>query len=211
MFMLALGVWTRFCDYFILDSCIVKAVVVSFSVWKQITRISGATVATRGRYLTEDELSRAEPGYTAPSVVVLCSLLVQLAVVMSQLWLSSQPRASCSHVSWWSAAGKIIVGLTESSSSLPLSHLISQLTAWDHCFIMSMTGLSCVVDIWWLIDGGHVSRVTAAVDMLLSSAVYYHDYYYCYRHRWPAHVVQWSNHLGAMCSRAWRSQWPRID
>ena len=27
----------------------------------------------------------------------------------------------------------------------------------------------------------------------------------------PAHVVQWSNHLGAMCSRAWRSQWPRID
>ena len=26
-----------------------------------------------------------------------------------------------------------------------------------------------------------------------------------------AHVVQWSNHLGAMCSRAWRSQWPRID
>jgi len=27
----------------------------------------------------------------------------------------------------------------------------------------------------------------------------------------PAHAVQWSNHLGAMCSRAWRSQWPRID
>jgi len=27
----------------------------------------------------------------------------------------------------------------------------------------------------------------------------------------PVHVVQWSNHLGAMCSRAWRSQWPRID
>ena len=27
----------------------------------------------------------------------------------------------------------------------------------------------------------------------------------------PAHVVQWSNHLGAMCSRTWRSQWPRID
>ena len=27
----------------------------------------------------------------------------------------------------------------------------------------------------------------------------------------PAHVVQWSNHLRAMCSRAWRSQWPRID
>jgi len=27
----------------------------------------------------------------------------------------------------------------------------------------------------------------------------------------PAHVVQWSNHLGAMCRRAWRSQWPRID
>jgi len=27
----------------------------------------------------------------------------------------------------------------------------------------------------------------------------------------PAHVVQWSNHLGAMCSRAWCSQWPRID
>jgi len=27
----------------------------------------------------------------------------------------------------------------------------------------------------------------------------------------PAHVVQWSNHLGAMCSKAWRSQWPRID
>jgi len=27
----------------------------------------------------------------------------------------------------------------------------------------------------------------------------------------PAHVVQWSNHLAAMCSRAWRSQWPRID
>jgi len=27
----------------------------------------------------------------------------------------------------------------------------------------------------------------------------------------PAHVVHWSNHLGAMCSRAWRSQWPRID
>jgi len=27
----------------------------------------------------------------------------------------------------------------------------------------------------------------------------------------PAHVVQWSNHLGAVCSRAWRSQWPRID
>jgi len=26
-----------------------------------------------------------------------------------------------------------------------------------------------------------------------------------------AYVVQWSNHLGAMCSRAWRSQWPRID
>jgi len=25
------------------------------------------------------------------------------------------------------------------------------------------------------------------------------------------HVLQWSNHLGAMCSRAWRSQWPRID
>ena len=25
----------------------------------------------------------------------------------------------------------------------------------------------------------------------------------------PAHVVQWSNHLGAMCSRAWRSLWPR--
>jgi len=27
----------------------------------------------------------------------------------------------------------------------------------------------------------------------------------------PAYVVQWSNHLGTMCSRAWRSQWPRID
>jgi len=27
----------------------------------------------------------------------------------------------------------------------------------------------------------------------------------------PAHVVQWSSHLGAMRSRAWRSQWPRID
>jgi len=27
----------------------------------------------------------------------------------------------------------------------------------------------------------------------------------------PAHVVQWSNHLGTMCSRAWCSQWPRID
>jgi len=27
----------------------------------------------------------------------------------------------------------------------------------------------------------------------------------------PMYVVQWSNHLGAMCSRAWRSQWPRID
>ena len=27
----------------------------------------------------------------------------------------------------------------------------------------------------------------------------------------PAHVVQWSNHLGTMCSRAWRSQWPKID
>jgi len=27
----------------------------------------------------------------------------------------------------------------------------------------------------------------------------------------PAHAVQWSNHLGAMCSRAWRSQWLRID
>jgi len=26
-----------------------------------------------------------------------------------------------------------------------------------------------------------------------------------------AHVVQWSNHLGTMCSRSWRSQWPRID
>ena len=24
----------------------------------------------------------------------------------------------------------------------------------------------------------------------------------------PAHVVQWSSHLGAMCSRAWRSQRP---
>ena len=23
----------------------------------------------------------------------------------------------------------------------------------------------------------------------------------------PAHVVQWSNHLGAMCSRAWHLQW----
>jgi len=30
-------------------------------------------------------------------------------------------------------------------------------------------------------------------------------------HSSPAHVVQWSNHMGAMCSRAWRSQWPRID
>ena len=30
-------------------------------------------------------------------------------------------------------------------------------------------------------------------------------------HDGPAHVVQWSNHLGAMCSRAWRSQWPSID
>jgi len=27
----------------------------------------------------------------------------------------------------------------------------------------------------------------------------------------PAHVVQWSNHLGAMCNRAWCSQWPRIE
>jgi len=27
----------------------------------------------------------------------------------------------------------------------------------------------------------------------------------------PAHVVQWSNHLGAMCSRVWRLQWLRID
>jgi len=26
----------------------------------------------------------------------------------------------------------------------------------------------------------------------------------------PAHVVQWSSHLGAICSRVWRSQWPRI-
>jgi len=24
----------------------------------------------------------------------------------------------------------------------------------------------------------------------------------------PAHVVQWSNHLGSMCSRAWHTQWP---
>jgi len=32
------------------------------------------------------------------------------------------------------------------------------------------------------------------------------QYHFC-----RAHVVQWSNHLGAMCSRAWRSQWPRID
>jgi len=27
----------------------------------------------------------------------------------------------------------------------------------------------------------------------------------------PAHVVQWSNHLSAMCSRAWRSRWPGFD
>ena len=27
---------------------------------------------------------------------------------------------------------------------------------------------------------------------------------------WPARVVQWSDHLGAMCSRAWRAQWPQV-
>jgi len=26
----------------------------------------------------------------------------------------------------------------------------------------------------------------------------------------PARVVQWSNHLAAMCSRAWRAHWPRF-
>jgi len=25
----------------------------------------------------------------------------------------------------------------------------------------------------------------------------------------PARAVQWSDHLGTMCSRAWRTQWPR--
>jgi len=25
----------------------------------------------------------------------------------------------------------------------------------------------------------------------------------------PARVVQWLNQLGAMCSRAWRAEWPR--
>jgi len=24
----------------------------------------------------------------------------------------------------------------------------------------------------------------------------------------PARVVQWLNHLGTMCSTAWRAQWP---
>jgi len=28
---------------------------------------------------------------------------------------------------------------------------------------------------------------------------------------WPAHVVQWSNHLSVMSSRAWRSQWQRFN
>jgi len=34
-----------------------------FRLCEQISRMSGATVATRGRYLSEDELTRAEPGY----------------------------------------------------------------------------------------------------------------------------------------------------
>ena len=42
----------------------------------------------------------------------------------------------------------------------------------------------------------------------LHCAVFIAHFYLCHG---PAHVVQWSNHLGAMCSRAWRSQWPRID
>jgi len=37
----------------------------SFCLYEQISCMSGATVATRGRYLSQDELSRAEPGYVA--------------------------------------------------------------------------------------------------------------------------------------------------
>jgi len=30
------------------------------------------------------------------------------------------------------------------------------------------------------------------------------------RRQQPARLVQWSNHLGAMCIRAWHGQWPRF-
>ena len=36
-----------------------------------------------------------------------------------------------------------------------------------------------------------------------------YDWLYGARYALPARVVQWSNHLGAMCSRAWRAQWPQ--
>ena len=39
----------------------------------------------------------------------------------------------------------------------------------------------------------------------------YHIFLVCLSTLCPAHVIQWSKHLGAMCSRALRSQWPRID
>jgi len=54
-----------FSGYFILVSWTVQKLLLFYFVLVQITRISGAMVATRGRYLPEDELTRAEPGYIA--------------------------------------------------------------------------------------------------------------------------------------------------
>jgi len=51
----------------------------------QIAQISGASVTTRGRYMTEDELSREEPGYSVSYLVLLCSGLVMSKLVMGQV------------------------------------------------------------------------------------------------------------------------------
>jgi len=59
--LLALGVWTCLCNYFTFDASAVWLLLTC--VCEQIAHISGATVATRGRYLPDDELNWAEPGY----------------------------------------------------------------------------------------------------------------------------------------------------
>ena len=56
-----------------------------YLLYIQIAQISGASVTTRGRYMTEDELSREEPGYSVSYLVLLCSGLVMSKLVMGQV------------------------------------------------------------------------------------------------------------------------------
>ena len=89
-------------------------------------------------------------------------------------------------------------------------HLLRIILQW--CTVKESNILLKLVNIGgsFTYDDGE-ARVVRTCSTNVSTAVRRLKLSHCYLLAGPAHVVQWSNHLGAMCSRAWLSQWPRID